>query len=84
MQRDTNPLAPADTQPLTILRPRNAARHVAISISSLYRWEADPDMGFPKRIRLSANSSGWLRHELDSWLAARVLERDRALKAVAA
>lgn len=80
MQSDTKLLAAADAQPLTILRPREAARHVAISISSLYRWEADPDMGFPKRIRLAANSSGFLRHELDAWLTTRIAERDRTLQ----
>ena len=78
MQRDTNPLATADTRPLVILRPKEAACHVAIAISSLYRWEADANMGFPKRVRLGANSSGWIHAELDAWLAARVAERDRA------
>lgn len=83
MQQNTHHLAPADTRPLTILRPKQAARHVGIAPSTLYRWANDPTMQFPQSVRLGANSSGWLQHELDAWLAARVAERDHALKAVA-
>ena len=31
---------------------------------------------FPKQIKLSVRSSGWLESEIDEWIAARVSERD--------
>ena len=31
---------------------------------------------FPKQIKLSARSSGWLESEIDEWIAARVSEWD--------
>lgn len=83
MQQNNHPLAPAETRPLTILRPKHAARHIGIGISTLYRWTNDAAMQFPQPVRLGANSSGWLQHELDAWLAARVAARDNALKEVA-
>lgn len=83
MQQNNHPLAPADTRPLTILRPKRAACHVGVALSTLYRWTNDASMRFPQPVRLGANSSGWLQHELDAWLATRVAERDHALKVVA-
>jgi prophage regulatory protein len=32
---------------------------------------------FPRPIRLGARSVGWLENEIQSWLKARVVERDR-------
>lgn len=77
-----NSIAPADHRPLTILRPKEAARHVAVGLSTLYRWELDPNMGFPQRVRLGANSSGWLLRELDDWLTSRMADRIRTIKEV--
>jgi len=31
---------------------------------------------FPKQIKLSARSSGWLESEIDEWIATKVAERD--------
>ena len=76
----SNPVAQEHARPLQILRPREAARKVDASISTLYRWVGDPAFDFPKPIRLGANSSGFLEHELDAWLKNRIAERDRALQ----
>jgi prophage regulatory protein len=32
--------------------------------------------GFPRRIHLSRRSVGWLEHEVDAWIEARMRERD--------
>jgi len=32
---------------------------------------------FPKQIKLTQRSSGWLESEIDQWLADRIAERDR-------
>ena len=31
---------------------------------------------FPRRIKSSPNAVGWLEHEVEEWIAARVAERD--------
>lgn len=80
MQKNFPHASPVDTPALQILRPREAARKVNASISTVYRWVADPTSDFPRPIRLGTNSSGFLLHEIDAWLEARVAERDRALK----
>jgi prophage regulatory protein len=33
---------------------------------------------FPKAVYLGLMTRGWVEHEIDSWLAARVAERDSA------
>ncbi|WP_310887981.1 helix-turn-helix transcriptional regulator [Burkholderia pseudomallei] len=42
----------------------------------MYDWqdERSPryDPTFPKRIRLSAHSVGWLEHEIDAWIESRI------------
>ncbi len=53
--------------PNTIARPKAAARHIGVSISTLYRWERErPD--FPRRIKLGPRASGWRLADLESWL----------------
>lgn len=32
--------------------------------------------GFPRQIKIGARASGWLRSEVDQWIAERVAERD--------
>jgi prophage regulatory protein len=34
---------------------------------------------FPKPVHLDGKSVAWVSHEVDSWIAARIAERDRAL-----
>lgn len=36
---------------------------------------------FPRSIKISARSVGWVAAEVDAWLAARVAERDAAQRA---
>ena len=33
---------------------------------------------FPKPVKLGPRAVGWLAHEVDEWIAARVAERDEA------
>ncbi len=35
---------------------------------------------FPKQIRLGPKAVGWLESEINSWIAARVAERDGAVR----
>ena len=37
------------------------------------------DPAFPKRIKIGNNRVGWLKSEADSWLQAKVEQRDNAL-----
>ena len=33
---------------------------------------------FPKRVRLGQNRVGWVEDEINQWIEARILERDRS------
>ena len=53
---------------MQILRPKDAADRLGISLSSLYRWAKDrPD--FPTIIKLGPKTSGWSAEDLDDWLS---------------
>lgn len=60
--------------PLQIMRLPEVIATVGLSRPSIYRLK---DAGaFPKQIKLGASSVGWLRAEIEAWIAARVSARD--------
>ena len=66
-----SPTAPAHEY--RILRRADVLRQLSISRTALYAMIAAGD--FPKQIRMGPKSVGWLAHEVDAWLAARMAER---------
>lgn len=58
-----------------ILRPREMAAYVGLSLTTIYERgkpssdEYDPS--FPKRIKLGGKASGWLKSDADAWLESR-------------
>ena len=50
------------------------ARLIPYSQNHLRRLEAKGS--FPKRIRIGANRVAWVRQEIDSWIEARLNERN--------
>ena len=54
-----------------IIRLPAVQAKTSLSRSTIYRLEATPGSGFPKRVRLGENSTGWYEHELDEYLAHR-------------
>jgi len=49
-----------------ILRPRQVAEILSISISTLWRIQKRED--FPKKITLSPRTVGWRQSDIDLWL----------------
>ena len=64
----------ATTQPAhghdRLLRRREVQEATGLSRTALYRLIAAKD--FPAQVRLSTNTVGWLRSEVDAWIASRV------------
>jgi prophage regulatory protein len=54
---------------LMVLRRRQVEARTGLGRSSIYALIADGQ--FPAPIRLSANTVGWLEHEIDGWIAER-------------
>lgn len=52
-----------------VLRPAAAAAYIGLSRATLYRLERVGEL--PARIILGPNASGWLREDLDGFLATR-------------
>jgi prophage regulatory protein len=58
---------------MRIVRKPELARKVGLHPGHLAKLERDGK--FPKRVRLGANSVGWVEEEVDAWLAERAAER---------
>lgn len=57
-----------------ILRKPEVVAYTGVPASSLTRLVSTGQ--FPNPIRLSARAIGWLRSDIDEWVAARVAQRD--------
>lgn len=56
-------------QRLTVLRRQQVQDRTGLSRSSIYALIASAQ--FPSPIRLSANTVGWLEHEIENWIGER-------------
>jgi len=52
-----------------IVRPKELANMLSISISTLYKMQDDGLL--PPKIKISSNAVGWLRSDIDDWLISR-------------
>ena len=72
MQHTNSPTAP-------VLRLRDVESLTGRKRSSIYEDMAAGRM--PRSIKLGPRAVGWLRADIESWLAARVAERDAPARA---
>ena len=59
---------------LRILRLALVQQRTGLARSTLYKYIDDGI--FPRQISLGPRTSGWIEHEVDSWIAERVDRRD--------
>lgn len=59
-----------------IIREPEVMRRTGLSHSTI--WRLRKLDRFAKPLRISTSAIGWLASDLDSWLAARLAERDAA------
>lgn len=59
-----------------VLRMRQVCQRIGLSTAHVYamldKKSASFDPSFPRQIRLGAAAVGWLEHEVQAWLEARV------------
>jgi prophage regulatory protein len=61
-------------QPINILRLPEVIKRIGLCRASIYLHMAQGT--FPKQISLGARAVGWIEHEINAWLAARVSSRN--------
>ncbi|EMH2964040.1 AlpA family phage regulatory protein [Burkholderia multivorans] len=66
-------LTSTSTQPIAILRRKAVEQITGLSKSSIYAGIQNGT--FPIPIRLTANSVGWVSHEIQNWLQEKVDSR---------
>ena len=57
---------------------REPERFRITGLSRVQWWRLEQTGEVPRRIQLGVNSVGWLKHELESWVADRVARRPLA------
>jgi prophage regulatory protein len=75
-------MTPGTAQLSTVLRLREVQAMTGRSCASIY---ADMAAGrMPRQIKLGPRAVGWLRADIERWLAERIAERDRATESTGA
>jgi len=52
-----------------IIRPKELANMLSISISTLYKMQDDDQL--PAKVKISSHAVGWLRSDIEEWLMSR-------------
>lgn len=74
---DESRMARQSDKALRILRMKQLIERTNLSRATLYVLMAS-DPTFPRKIKLTARSIGFLEFEVDDWIASRVQGRDAA------
>lgn len=61
---------------LQIIRERD--RFAMTGLSRVQWWRLEKLGRVPKRVQISTNSVGWLREEVETWIAERAANRNAA------
>ncbi len=64
---------------MNIIRPKATAIKCGVTPITIHRWATDKKyshLNFPKKLRLSENSVGFIEDEVDDWLAEQAAKRD--------
>ena len=64
---------------MNVIRPKATAIKCGVAPITIHRWSSDPKyfyLNFPKKLRLSENSVGFIEEEVDDWIAERAAKRD--------
>lgn len=72
-----------ENENITMLRLPEVMARTGLSRATIY-CKANPkdpryDASFPKRVKLSANASGWVESEVNQWLVQRIQQRNQAI-----
>ena len=62
---------------ITILRMPKVKKITQLSRDAIYHSISRGD--FPKPIKITPRSSGWLLHEVEQWIDKKIMERDLAI-----
>ncbi|MGH8178686.1 MAG: helix-turn-helix transcriptional regulator [Steroidobacter sp.] len=60
----------ASEAPLRLLRLEQVCEVTGLRRSMIYQLEAE--LRFPKRVKLAARAVGWVEHEVQAWMLARI------------
>lgn len=60
------------TQPPAYLRLADVRARYRVSGSTIWKWASNPQSGFPKPVKLGANTTAWPLGKLLDWEASRL------------
>jgi predicted DNA-binding transcriptional regulator AlpA len=62
-----------------MLRPKDLALRLGIHLATLYRWQSDPTLNFPRPTYV--NGPFWSPEQIEAWLKLRQTQRRKAAAA---
>jgi prophage regulatory protein len=62
-----------------LITQREVMSRTSLSRAGIHHLQNTPDSGFPQPVRISEGRVAYVEHEVDSWVLARVSERDKRL-----
>lgn len=62
-----SPPSHKEYDPLQIIRPKELAKLLSVSIPTLWRMEKTKRL--PPKISISSRSTGWLRKDIEDWIS---------------
>ncbi len=71
----TNDLLPGGEK---LINVRQLREKIPASNMSYWRWERDPKIDFPKRIRLNHGHNYWKLSEVEAWIAKQAAVQNKA------
>jgi len=58
-----------------ILRPKQLANYLSVSVATIWRMQQAED--FPKKVRISQRAVGWIESDIILWLEKRSLPQTK-------
>ncbi|MGD9842226.1 MAG: helix-turn-helix transcriptional regulator [Steroidobacteraceae bacterium] len=74
-----NSINDLSTVSIQVIRLPQVRQMTGLCRSSIYQLEANEQ--FPKRVQIGPRSVGWVKHEIQGWLAIRIENRGRRVQA---
>ncbi len=66
-----------------LINARQLRERIPVSTMTIRRYERDPKIGFPKRIKLNGGMNYWRLSEVQEWIDRRALAQNEAAAAEA-
>ena len=59
------------TQEFALLDTEQLCQIIPVSLPTIWRWEHNPEVDFPKRIKVAGGKVFWRRRKVEEWIESQ-------------